>query len=362
MISVIGAGPAGNFYASKEKSDEVTLFEEHKKVGSPIACTGILTDSVRRVMKVPNKLVLAKIKKFKMVAPSGKSTYINLDKTNMIFNRTEFDNFLLQKALDSGAKLNTDEKFLGYRKLKEGYKIKTSKGFHKTNRIVGADGPFSQVAKSAGLYGDRKFVRGLQARCKYPGLEKGVTMIHMGLGEFSWIVPENEEVARVGVIGTNISKLKKDYKTLLGNAKILQDQSGIIPLYNPKQKLRKKNEDIFLIGDAATQVKATTYGGIIYGLLGGSFLAEDKNSYERKFNSKLGKDLWVSLKMRELMNNMSEKQANELIEIFEKKNNKKVLEKHDRDFPTKFLVQLLMKEAKLWKLGFDLFGKSIFKK
>jgi flavin-dependent dehydrogenase len=142
---------------------------------------------------------------------------------------------------------------------------------------------------------------------------------------------------------------------MLGAAKILEDQSGLIPLYNPHQRLRKGKEDIFLIGDAATQVKATTYGGIIYGLLAGSYLAEGKDDYVKRFNSKLGKDLWISLKMRNLMNRMTERQANELIEIFEKQGNKKILSENDRDFPSKFIVQLLMKEAKLWKLGFEIF-------
>ena len=61
------------------------------------------------------------------------------------------------------------------------------------------------------------------------------------------------------------------------------------------------------------------------------------------------------------MNNMDEKQSNELIENFNKKHNIDVLAKHDRDFPSKFIVQLLMKEAKLWKLGFSIFKDKMFK-
>ncbi|MCD4666906.1 hypothetical protein K8R47_03795, partial [archaeon] len=109
-----------------------------------------------------------------------------------------------------------------------------------------------------------------------------------------------------------------------------------------------------LIGDAATQVKATTYGGIIYGMLSGKYISEDFHSYSKKFNSKLGKDLWISLKMRKMMNNLTEEKANELVKIFEKQSNKKILSEYDRDFPSKFIVQLLMKETKLWKLGFGL--------
>ena len=106
----------------------------------------------------------------------------------------------------------------------------------------------------------------------------------------------------------------------------------MIPVHDPGQKLRKPGENIFLIGDAATEVKATTYGGIIYGLLAAQYLAEDPNGYERRMNAKLGRDLWLSLQMRELMNAMTEEQANELIDIFEKDRNRQIIARHDRDF------------------------------
>jgi geranylgeranyl reductase family protein len=365
MISVIGAGPAGTHYAAIEKElhdSEVHMFEEHKVVGKPVACTGILTDSVSSIIKIPEELVVSKIKRFKIVAPNSKSLYIDLKKTNIVLDRAGFDQYLYQKAIDSGVKMHLGERFLGYKEQgKNNYVIKTTKNTYNTNMIVGADGPRSPVAKAAGIYGERKFIWGWQARARFPELEEGTTEIRLNLGEFSWIVPEDEHIARVGVIGIKNKRLLNDYKKILGASKIIEDQSGLIPLYNPKQKLRKAKEDIFLLGDAATQVKATTYGGIIYGLLAGGYLAEDKERYVKRFNEKLGKDLWISLKMRGLMNHMTEKQADELIEIFEKQDNKKILQEHDRDFPSKFMVQLLMKEAKLWKLGFQIFKNKMTK-
>jgi len=106
MISVIGAGPAGCFYASKEQRDDVHIFEEHDVVGDPIACTGILTDSVKRVTDIKKDLILSKIERFKIVAPSGKSIYIDLDKVNMVLDRARFDRFMLEKAIDNGATLH----------------------------------------------------------------------------------------------------------------------------------------------------------------------------------------------------------------------------------------------------------------
>jgi len=357
MISVIGAGPAGCFYASKEQREPVHIFEEHKIVGRPISCTGILTDSIKRVTSIPNDLIVSKIKQFKIIAPNGKATYINLNKTNMVLDRDRFDQYMLQQALDNGAKLHLNEKFLGYQRRGNVYHIKTTKGTYQSSMLVGADGPNSPVAHAAGIFKARQFLKGWQARCKYPNLEDGVTEIHLHLGEFSWVVPEDDKIARVGVIGQDNAQLKRDYHKLLGKSKVLEDQSGSIPLYNPHQKLRKR--DVFLLGDAATQVKATTYGGIIYGLLAGKYLSEDKETYVKSFKKKLGRDLWISLKMREMMNAMNEEQCNDMIKIFNKKHTNTILAHHDRDFPSKFIAQLLMKEAGLWKLGFGILKNRI---
>src|SRR3989338_7645626 len=151
MISVIGAGPAGSFYAYKEKHDDVTIFEEHKTCGDPVACTGILTDSVKQFVDIPRNLIVSKIRKFKMVSPNGKEMYIDLKKENLVLDRARFDRFILDKALDKGVKINLGEKFLGYKKSGKGYSIKTSKRTYDTSMIVGADGPFSQVARSTGI-------------------------------------------------------------------------------------------------------------------------------------------------------------------------------------------------------------------
>ncbi|MBD3318653.1 geranylgeranyl reductase family protein [Candidatus Woesearchaeota archaeon] len=358
MISVIGAGPAGSFYSSKVKDADVCLFEEHTQIGRPVACTGILTDSINRVTRFPRDLIINYVKQFKIIAPNNKATYIDLKKKNYVIDRAGFDQHLFERAVDNGAQVHLGERFTGYKKTRSGYQLQTNKKKYETDMIVGADGPKSAVAQAAGLYGKRQFIKGWQARCRFPALEPGVTQIHLNLGEFSWIVPENEHIARVGVIGADTARLQQDYKKLLGNATILEDQSGIIPLYNPKQTLQK--DKISLIGDAATQVKATTYGGIIYGLLAGTYLSENPATYQERFNNKLGRDLWISLKMREWMNTMNEEQSNTLIDIFQKKHNIDILANHDRDFPSKFIVQLLLKETSLWKLGFDMFKNKLF--
>ena len=358
-VGIIGAGPAGCFLGAKLSWDKAIFFEKKPKIGNPIECTGIVTTSIYRVLDtLPESLIKNYIDTFRIRAPDGRFIDVKLDKENIIMDRGDFDRYIAELATDAGTPIRTNHQLMGW-------KIKDNKFnlFFKDNKkevvdyLVGADGPLSFVAKNAGLYGNREVLVGYQARVKIKKksqqFEKNVTEILFGLGEFAWIVPESKTIARIGIIGKNDTAMKQEYEKLIAPYTFLENQSGLIPMYNPKQVMQKGR--IALIGDAATQVKATTYGGIIYGMISASYIGERWNGYERRFRSKLGKDLWVSLKMREVMNKMSESECNELIKIFEKDQNKQILEKTDRNFPSKFVLQLLLKETKLWKYGFKLF-------
>ena len=362
MMGIIGAGPAGCFLGSKLAWDKSIIFDKKLAIGNPIQCTGIVTESVYRVLDtIPDDIIINYIDKFRIRSPDGKSIDVKLNKRNIIMDRAGFDKYIAKLAEDAGAQIRLNHELMGWKKRED--KLRLFFNNNKTEDVdymVGADGPFSPVAKKAGIYGNREILGGFQARVKIKNksqeFEKNVTDILFGLGEFAWVVPETKNTARIGIIGndTPTQNIKKEYNKLIKPYTILENQSGAIPMYNPKQIMQQNN--IALIGDAATQVKATTYGGIIYGLISAMYIGERWDDYEKRFRAKLGKDLWVSLKMRNVLNKFSEKECNDLLRIFEKEENKSFLEEKDRNFPSKFVLQLLMKETKLWKYGFKLFS------
>jgi|GEM_PF-364547 len=373
-VGIIGAGPAGTFLGSKLRWDKPIVFEKKENVGCPIQCTGIVTDSIYRVMdSLPESIIKNYVDTFRIRSPDGKTLDIKLDKQNIILDRCGFDRHIAKLCTDAGTEIRTKHEFKGYTvktdpskkssENKKGEYLRVAFGngkFEDVDYLVGADGPFSPVAKAAGIYGNREILTGWQSRVQVKKKEQQfdphVTEVLFGLGEFAWIVPESKTVARIGIIGKNTPKqnIKTEFDKLVAPYKHLENQSGWIPMYNPKQVMQQGR--VALIGDAATQVKATTYGGIIYGLISGTYIAEGWQGYEDKFRAKLGKDLWISNKMREVMNKLSEKDCNELVQIFEKEENKSILANSDRNFPSQFIVKLLLKETKLWKYGFKLFG------
>ena len=87
------------------------------------------------------------------------------------------------------------------------------------------------------------------------------------LVRFEWVVPESENIVRLG-LGAKENTQELFYrflKKITGKKETVCWESGIFPIYDPKKIIERDN--VFLIGDAATQVKATTGGGIIPSIL-----------------------------------------------------------------------------------------------
>ncbi|RME54811.1 NAD(P)/FAD-dependent oxidoreductase [Candidatus Woesearchaeota archaeon] len=350
MISVIGAGPVGSYaaYLLAKKGFDVEIYEEHKEVGKPVACTGILTPQIENLVKLSKDFHINTCNKTKIFSPNGKSVEVKI-KPNPIFDRSNFDQYMAQLAVDAGAKLKLNHKFNG---LKNNKAVINNK-IVSFDYLVGADGPGSKVAKEAGLFGKRKFSVGVQARVSLKS-EPDTVLFWVGRGEFAWYVPEDDNVGRLGVASYSNAKMHFDklLKDHFPKAKILEWQSGAIPIYDPNQKVQKGK--VRLVGDAAGQVKATTYGGILFGMLAARELANNLDKYEQNFKKNLGKELNLALRIRKMMDKFSEKDYDDLITLCEKDKVKKILEKHDRDYPSKMLFKLMVAQP-----GFLKFMKKL---
>ncbi len=343
MIAIIGAGPVGCFAAQKlaKKGYSVKVYEEHPQIGKPVQCTGLLTSQAEKKMKIHDRAIVNRIKKVRLHSPDGNIIEMNLGKDNIVVDRERFDRHVARLATDSGAKIYTRSRFEGIFKNK----VKINNDFIEPELLVGADGPMSLVAKSAGMFKNRKFVTGAQARVEKVITDKSVMDIWLGMGCFSWLVPESESIGRLGVVDYRASGRLLETLIKMNKAKVIEYQGGVIPLYNPEQKL--KHGDVALIGDAATQVKPTTFGGIVPGLLAARELARDIEGYEANCRKAMQKDLWMGLKIRNAMDNFSEQDYNSIVKMVSSGKAREILETHDRDFPSRFAFKLLLARPQL---------------
>ena len=364
MIAIIGAGPAGSYlaYLLAKQGKEVTLIEEHEKIGSPVQCTGIVTASIEKFVKLPNEVIANKCNKVIVISKNNRIVAIT---DEIVMWRNKFDEFLANMAQDEGVKILTNHQFLDFNG-KHSIKIK-NKSNNQTKEIiadyiVGADGPSSAVGKAVGLEPIKKFYIGMQAKVK---LKADINAFETYFSNeafpqfFGWVVPESEDTARLGLGSFNNAK-EYFYKFLekrTGTKEILCWESGIFPVYDPKKIIQKEN--VFLIGDAATQVKATTGGGIIPSLKAAEVLCDciiSKKDYNKEFKrKKAGKELLLHLKIRNALNKFSDNDYDYLLDLMNQDRIKKTLKKYDRDTPIQLILNLLAKEPR-----FLSFSKFLF--
>ncbi len=352
----MGGGPIGCYtgYLLAKAGFEVKIFEEHGIIGKPFQCTGIVTSSFKDIIKPRKEFLVNTLNKVKVYAPNNDFLELNLKRREFVIDRIKFDQYLANKATDNGVKLYVNHRFLS----KEGNNLiikdlkKNKKKKIEYDYVIGADGPLSQVAKTFSLYGKREFFIGQQARVKINNDESSYeTYFGKNFPNFfGWIVPESENIARVGLAAKKNSNYF--FKKFLNDKRvkekdIIERQGGIIPIYNPNIQIKKNN--VFLVGDAATQVKATTGGGLIHGLIAAKCLAEsiiNKEQYEKKIKKKIEKDLKIHLMIRNILNRFTDDDYNYLIKLAKKKKNKNIIESHDRDFPMRFSFKLLLNEPR----------------
>ena len=353
MITIVGAGPAGSYlaYLLAKNGKDVTLIEEHEKIGNPVQCTGIVTGSIDKLVKLPNYIIANRSSKVVVVS---KNNRIAINTDEIVMWRDKFDKFMANMAIDEGVKVLVNHQFvsLGGKNI---IKIKDKKNNEIKNIeseiIIGADGPSSAVAKTAGLSANTKFYVGMQAKVKYK-TDQDAFETHFGSdfpNFFGWIVPESEDTVRLGLGSFHNAKdyFYKFLEKTTGNKEVLCWESGIYPVYDPKQIMQKDN--VYLIGDAATQVKATTGGGIIPSLKAAHTLCDciiNNKNYNKEFKKQSGRELLLHLKIRNILNKFSDKDYDYLLKLMNQEKIKKILKKYDRDTPIPLVLNLLLREPR----------------
>ena len=374
-IAVIGAGPAGNYAASllAKQGHDVNVFEEHKVIGAPIQCTGIMSKNLTKYIPKED------LEKFTFNKAKGAHFYsknehaeLRTDKVQAyILCRTKHDQYFAKLAEDSGAKLNLQHHFVKFEENKEGstkyaVNFKTHEGARSYNAdiIIGADGPRSSVAKQAGLFEKRKFWHGIQYTAQ-GSYDKEMIDMYLGSvcpGFFAWVVPESETSARIGLGCTenakkHFDKFVESYKDKMkkesgAELKITGVQSGLIPVY---EKTKTEKDGIYLVGDAALQVKATTGGGVVMNLGAGEALAEaisTGKSYQKLWENRIGKDLFYTKLIRNKLNKFNDNDYDSIVRILRKPRVMNFIkERGDMDYPSRFIGGILMRAPQLIKYG-----------
>ncbi|MFH1590884.1 MAG: NAD(P)/FAD-dependent oxidoreductase [archaeon] len=349
MISVVGGGPAGLFSAAllARQGRNIVLYEEHKTIGQPIQCTGILTRDIDTLIRLKPQTIANRIKRIRVVSPSGKDVIIRLKRPEYITYRDRLDQQIADIAEKEGVTIKT-----GHRLVKATNTAVTMRHDGRTTRtptdmIIGADGPLSAVARLRGMVRGKKHFIGQQYVVK-GDFDPDTYTAYLGRdipGFFGWLVPENEERARIGIAASKDASaiMARFCRRALGEGykkQIKECQAGVIPLYDPKATIQQGRT--FLVGDAATQAKATTGGGIIPGLKAARALSRSikKGTPYRTELIGLDRQLTAHLFLRRMLDRFSDADFDHLTRLTKSRRVQDVLRKTSRDRAASLLTQL----------------------
>ncbi|MFX1454353.1 MAG: NAD(P)/FAD-dependent oxidoreductase [Promethearchaeota archaeon] len=363
-ICIIGGSIAGNYlsFLLLDKNLKVAVIEEHKNIGLPLQCAGIVSQKLSKIIKIPREIILNRVKVAKIVTPHGKFIKISSSDQPYIIDRVALDRFFYEKVKDKeNIHYYVGEKFKSFRYTKYGnknlLKIKTSKRNIETKLLIGCDGPLSSVARVLGI--KNKIIYATQIRINSTFDESEAVMFFNPQWKelFGWIVPEGNEIFRIGLACSN--NLKKNFQNFMNQLKLssvnkIDKQGGLIP-YGRMNKLAFNN--ILLLGDSAGQVKATTGGGIIMLLTAAHYAVNCiqrcfevgdfskkmiKKYYESPCISSIGKELKIHYVIRLILERLKIRDYTELFRILKSNKMEYLINFYgDMDFPKRFVFKIL---------------------
>jgi len=293
------------------------LIEEHKEIGKPVHCAGLVGKKVFEETKIPisQDCILNTI--------NGAVIYIGKNKIPLrrkevayVIDRERFD-----KKLGENLDIMFDNRFLGLEKKDKSYLIETDKGCLEADIVVAAEGAKSTLRDFISP-NHMEYLKGVQFRMQLRPRYSDMVEVYVKRPYFYWIIPESAEIIRVGVLSKNPYQDLLDFvKEINLKGKILEKFAGLVPLthFNSLSK-----ERLFLVGDSASQVKPLTYGGIYMGMRAAEILCEcimneRFNDYDSLWTKKFGKEIGIALKARNIFAKLADNDIEKIFNFIKKK-------------------------------------------
>jgi digeranylgeranylglycerophospholipid reductase len=371
-VIVVGGSAAGLFTAaSVARGGRRVRVLESKPQFEPAPRTLIVTDHFRQQLgAAARESIMNEIRRFELFT-DGRSAQIALTKPDLIIERSRLIPALARESQRAGATLSFDTRFLGIGPNARGLRLEVeSGGKHEelhADSVVGADGAASRVARASGwppvetLPLVQAIVR-LPKDC--PPDTTRVWFVPDDTPYFYWLIPESAERGAVGVIGEHASDTKRCFERFLEKKHLepLEWQGARIPVYRGWVPVRRQmgNGEVYLVGDAAAQVKVSTVGGIVTGFRGAlgvsQALLENGKSHEL---AALRRELGTHWLIRRALHNFEQKDYSQLVDLLDA-STRQSLGEINRDESARLLWNVVRRQPRLVLLGLRglLMGKA----
>ena len=371
-IIVVGGSAAGLFTAARvARGGRSVRVLESKPQFQPPARTLIVTDHFRNQMGVSaRESIINEIRRFELFT-DGRSAQVALSKPDLIIERSRLIPALAREAQQAGAALSFDTRFLGIGAHARGLQLAVESGGKReelhAHSVVGADGAASRVARASG-WPPIETVPLVQAIVRLPkDCPPDTTRVWFVPDDtpyFYWLIPESAERGALGVIGEHGSDTKRRFERFLEKKQLepLEWQGARIPVYRGWVPVRRQvgSGEVFLVGDAAAQVKVSTVGGIVTGFRGALGVSEAllQNGKSRELAA-LRRELRTHWLIRRALHHFEQKDYSQLVDLLDG-STRQSLGEINRDESTRLLWNVVRRQPRLVLLGLRglLMGKA----
>jgi flavin-dependent dehydrogenase len=362
-VIVVGASAAGLYTAGAvARGWRAVRVLESKPRFDPPARTLIVTNHFRNQLgAAARESIVNEIRRFELFT-DGRSAQITLNKPDLIIERSRLIPALAREAQGAGARISFDTRFLGLGANASGLRLETESAGKREElhaaSVVGADGATSRVARTAG-WPPVETVPLVQAIVRLPKDcpvdTTRVWFVPDDTPYFYWLVPESAERGALGVIGEQGGDTKRRFERFLEkkNLEPLEWQGARIPVYRKWIPVRRRvgKGEVYLVGDAAAQVKVSTVGGIVTGFRGAMGVAQAILEQGRSPElAALRRELSTHWLIRRTLHHFQQKEYSQLVDLLNAAT-RASLGEINRDESTRLLWTVLRRQPQLALLG-----------
>jgi digeranylgeranylglycerophospholipid reductase len=364
-IAVVGGSASGLYAASllAQRGANVRVMERAPSL-DPVRRTLIVTQHYRELLgAVAEPSIVNEIHRFELFT-DGRSATIPLAKPDLIIERATLIRSLAEQAQSAGARVDFGHKFVSMGPSRRGVKLVSenesgsSAREHEIDTVVGADGAASKVAEAAG-WPRQTTVPLIQAIVKlpadYPANTVRVWFVPDDTPYFYWLIPESSTQGAIGLIA------EEGAAGRLALARFLEKrhfeatayQGARIPVYTRWTPVERNIGEgkVYLVGDAAGQVKVTTVGGVVTGFRGAAGVAEAiLNSGHSKILKKLRRELDTHLLIRRSLHHFQQADYSQLVDILNA-SARESLSLHNRDEAARVLWNVCKRQPRFILAG-----------
>ena len=364
-VTVVGGSAAGLFTASllARRGVPVRVFERIETL-EPAARTLIVTHRMRSLIgDAAERSIVNEIRRFELFT-DGRSANVTLKHPDLIIERRSLIRGLAEEAQQAGASVALGHRFHALHPNGRGLILELehcASGRREevhSDTIVGGDGASSRVARAAG-WSSLETVPLVQAIVSLPrdmpSDTARVWFVPQDTPYFYWLIPESPTRGALGLIGENGPDTRRHLESFLEKRKLdpIEFQGARIPVYKGWVPVRRQvgNGSVYVVGDAAGQVKVTTVGGIVTGFRGALGVAEAilYGGASAELRS-LRRELNLHLLLRRSLHDFQQADYSRLVDLLNAPAIRS-LGDYSRDEAWKILWRICLKQPRLLLLG-----------